>query len=462
MSVRSFFLIFAIVLGGLTTASWAADEAAGPATLTLDSFAQKVLLHYPALKVAHGSVDVALARQMQARSGFWPSVGLSAGYRISEDPVDVFGMLLRQERFTSGDFDLKRLNTPSRHQDLSAGVHAEWPLFDAMQTIGRAKEARAGLKAAEAEEEFTRMEALLVAQDAYLNALVLEKLARIVDDVRLASEKDLKQAQTLKDKGMVPGADYYAARVMAGDFSRMHNELERNRQAMNALLNILMGEPLERQWQLSAVGSELAAPKEDANWLLETALVGRPDMIALQHRIQAAQEGSSREKATRLPKVGAFGSVDQDRDRLGSSGGNNYTVGLKAELPIFDAGRSGRLKEAQANQERLEHSVEVLKDAIRGDISSELARQGALQDNLSVLKGMSGDAAQAVSLVLPLYNEGRKSIADLMEIRRAWLMAAEASEQALSGLQRSQARLLFLTGRLNEQELHNLMEGAGQ
>ncbi len=454
-------LFLAVVISFLLSAtSFAAEETVGTA-LSFETFSQKVLAYYPKLKAAHSDVDVALARQMQAKAGFWPSLDLSAGYKVSDDPVNVFGMLLRQERFTSSDNELKRMNTPDRHQDFSAGVHAEWPLFDAMQTIDRARSAREIVKASQADEAFTKMEALLMAQDAYLNALTLEKLSSVIDEVQKNSDEDLQKAKDLKDKGMILGADYYSARVMFGDFTRMKNEIARQKKAMTTLLNIMMGESVDKVWALTSAIKEAEAPLQDQQKLMETAFAGRQDLSSLSVRLQASDSELSREKSTILPNLSAFGDATNDRNKVGSSGGNNYTVGVKAEMSLFDPSREGRVREAKARKDQLDHNIQLLKDSIGRDIVEETARYDTFRDNMPVLKGMTDDSKEAVSLMVPLYSEGRKSIANLLEVRRAYLQSAQTYNKALMGIWMSQARLLFVTGRLNEDEMKKLAEGAG-
>ncbi len=429
--------------------------------LSWETFSQKVLAYYPKLKAAHSDIDMALAQQMQAKAGFWPSLDLSAGYKVSDDPVSVFGMLLRQERFTSSDFDLKRLNSPDRHQDLSAGIHVEWPLFDAMQTIHRVRGARGVLKASQADEAFTRMEAILIAQDAYLNAMTLERLSAVIDGVQKNSDEDLQKAKDLKDKGLVLGVDYYAARVMSGDFTRVKNELAHERKAMRALLNILMGEPSDQDWVLPGMIKAEGAAAQDQQKLMETALVHRPDITSLEARLQASDAGLSGEKDKGLPSLGVFADAAHDTHKIVASGGTNYTVGVKAQMSLFDPARAGRVKAAQAQKDQLEHKIQLLKDSIRRDIAGEAARYAVFKDNMPVLKGMADDAQEAVLLMVPLYNEGRKSIADLLEVRRLYWQSAEGYHKALLGIWASQARLLFLTGRLNGDEMNRWVEGAG-
>ena len=260
---------------------------------------------------------------------------------------------------------------------------------------------------------------------------------------------------------MILGADYYSARVMFGDFTRMKNEIARQKLAMAALLNILMGDSADKTWTLTSTIKEAEAPLQDQQKLMEMAWTHRPDLSSLNARLQAFDSELSREKSTVLPTLSAFGDATNDRRRIGESGGNNYTVGIKAELPLFDPSREGRIKEAKARKDQLEQNVQILKDAIGRDITEENARYDTLRDNMPVLKDMTDDAKEAMSLVVPLYSEGRKSIADLLEVRRAYLQAAQSYNKAVMGIWLSEARLLFLTGQLNEDGMKKLAEGAG-
>ena len=74
--------------------------------------------------------------------------------------------------------------------------------------------------------------------------------------------------------------------------------------------------------------------------------------------------------------------------------------------------------------------------------------------DLPVLKQASKDAEQASDLTAKLYQEGRKSIADLLAMRRASLTTITEFEQVLFGLEVEYAKLLFLSGQLDENGLH--------
>lgn len=440
-------------------ATGVAPAKAGESNLDFDTFCRKVLVAYPKIKIAHADVQAAMARQMQAKAGYWPAINFSAGYGVSEDPVRVFGMLLKQERFTSADFDLKRLNSPSRHQDFSSGLSADFPLFDALQTLGKVRSARENLKASESEESFTKMEALLLAQDAFFHALTLEQMVVSIDEVDKNSQEDLKKAEDLKDKGMILGSDFYMARVTAGEFRKMKNEIRHQRQAMQVLLDILMDEPTDRTWHLVTPVLTSSPDIRKRGDYLNAAMIKRPDLTALNLRLKAGDAELSREKASALPKISAYGEVTNDRETLSAGGGNNYSVGVRAIVPVFDPARAGRIREAQAGLLRLQEQIRLLKDTIARDIAEEKSRLDALNDNRQVMDAMAADARQALSQIYPLYNEGRKSIADLLNVRAAYLQAVINERKAFAAEILSKGRLLFLSGELNENSIKDMLPG---
>jgi outer membrane protein TolC len=222
-----------------------------------------------------------------------------------------------------------------------------------------------------------------------------------------------------------------------------------------------MGEPAGAVWQLTGTIQEKDRAARDAAVLIQDAFEARPDLKAADLKLKAGAVELSRQKATALPRLSAFADATNNRRDIKDAGGNNFTVGVKAGISLFDPSRSGRVKEAAAVHDRLAQDVLRLKDEITRAIAEETARHEALRDNAPVLKGMSEDAGEVVTLTAPLYSEGRKSVADLMEARQAYLQTVQAHEKALMGVWMSEGRLLFLTGHLNELTMQSLAEEGG-
>jgi hypothetical protein len=75
---------------------------------------------------------------------------------------------------------------------------------------------------------------------------------------------------------------------------------------------------------------------------------------------------------------------------------------------------------------------------------------------------MMDDAKQAVDLMLPLYREGRKSIADLIQIRTSYLNVAKGYYALATDTKASWTRLLFLSGQLDEPRMNEVVSAIGE
>lgn len=455
-------LLFLMISFGVLSPLLAADEISPLKPLTFKEFYQKVVAYYPKLKQQDASVNLAIARKLQAVSGFLPRIQGVTSVTRGDDPVFVFGSLLHEGAFTSDNFDLDRLNTPRPHTTYNASLVAQMPIFDAFQTISNVRSARLQIDSARFDESFAKMEAFLVAAEAYLRAVAVDKLLTTVNEVSDASAGDIKQAEDLKDKGLILGADFYSAKVMHGNITQLKNQLMQEKLAAHILLNILMGQDPLKPFEIQDNLAESRQDPKQLQSLLEQAYKFRPDLAAIDKTIQAQGMEVSREKSTFLPRLDAFGEVRDDTHNFKSSGGQNYIVGLKAHMDLFDPSYSSRVRISKETLKKLESDKIILKDQITRDLANEYAHYQTVQDNLPVTQKMLDDAKQAVDLTLPLYREGRKSIADLLQIRTSYLNVAKGYYALATDTKASWTRLLFLSGQLDEPRMNEVVKSIGE
>jgi outer membrane protein TolC len=108
------------------------------------------------------------------------------------------------------------------------------------------------------------------------------------------------------------------------------------------------------------------------------------------------------------------------------------------------------VKDANAKYKALKADRDALRDAIARDLVGELARYETATLDAPVMKGACADAKEASELTAKLYQEGRKSIADLLEMRRAYFETSAGRENLRLALELQYAKLLFLSGQLTE------------
>src|ERR1022692_4071307 len=132
----------AVLLIGFSALAFS-QRAAEPCPLTLQQAVKIALEKNPLRKVAVGDTRVASADVREARSVLLPRLTFSETATRGNDPVYVFGSKLRQQRFTSADFALNTLNTPSPFGNFSTRFGGSWTLFDSFASwhgVNRAKQ----------------------------------------------------------------------------------------------------------------------------------------------------------------------------------------------------------------------------------------------------------------------------------------------------------------------------------
>ncbi|MBN2143450.1 MAG: TolC family protein [Candidatus Aureabacteria bacterium] len=427
--------------------------------LTLSEFCSRVLNHDPTLKKQSASVEEALAGQAIASSMRWPKVEVAGTFLSSNDPVSVFGMLLKQGAFSQSDFSLERLNNPSSRSNWNFLLQAGLPVFDGLQIRLSAESARYAAESAKRMQSFFKSKTILVAAQAYLNTVLAQLIFDAAGKTTMQAEEDLQQAEQLKTKGMILGADFYAARVVYAGMTQMKNQAQKRIQECFMIMAILAGDPLNDEYHVVRECSEdipASIPLEE--WI-QKAFNKREDLLAVRLAVEAKETELKREKAASLPRVSVFASAESNAASSWDEQGTSYTAGLKGTFDLYDPSRSSRIKKIEKELEQLIQDEKILQDRIVMDMTSAWKNEEVLFMNLDAARQSVQDSSEAVKLVEPLYREGRKSIADLLEMRMASQSAANNLDEIRTKLEILRIQLLFLSGELDERRLVEI--GAG-
>lgn len=196
-------------MGTLTLLFAVAAAAFSPeaAPLTLSEAVSLSAGEAPAVAQARAVADVAFSRQKAAKAGLFPSLSLDAGFLSSDDPVDAFGLALKQQRFSLSEFAASDPNHPGFARDWSAGVSAAW----SVDLFGSARAQESGAKsAAEAADRValrTRDVAVFQAIAAFAAARRAEEVLALLATRRADAEKDVLLARSLYEQGLTTAAD---------------------------------------------------------------------------------------------------------------------------------------------------------------------------------------------------------------------------------------------------------------
>jgi len=416
---------------------------------------QNIQDHYPALRKQHFLLEEAVERNNQAIAGLLPRLQGRAGWSRSDDPTNVFMYKLQQESFTSSDFLLPNLNHPLPRSDYSAALRLEIPIFDGFQTIASIQTTRHLLNSRENEKRFYQMEASLLAVESYLNAVLAERLARFSDNVLKASRADITEAVRLKNQGFVLGADFYAGKATSAFVAKMRNALYARQRTTRIYLNILQGKDIGVDYRVSSQLHFPGGPHKAMERWVHEALRFRSDLAAMEEAVLAQESEVKREGTKILPRISAFGEQSWHTNDFDNSA-ENYMVGVQGTMDFIDPAYLSRISASRAVLEQRKQDLATLKDMITQTVSEASIQHQTYLRDLTVLEEASKDMREAVVSAKKLYKEGRKSIADLQQMRQMQLSTEIAYNETLVKAELARCRLLFLTGQLDDAEVQKI------
>lgn len=251
-------------------------------------------------------------------------------------------------------------------------------------------------------------------------------------DVGLAGELDVLQA----------GAALELARAELAN-------LERQREAAaNALVLLTGREPPElppgRTLADQAIVTELAAgvPSE--------VLLDRPDVLAAEQRLKAANADIGAARAAFLPRISltaGLGTASGALAGLFAAGSGAWSFQPVLRLPLFDAGRTGAAADlAQARSlVAVAQYEKTIQQAFR-EVADLLAARTHLAAQLQAGIAAQQTQAQRLSLAQSRYAAGISSYLEVLDAQRDAFAAEQATVQARRATLAAAARLYEALG----------------
>ena len=231
-----------VVLCATGTMSSQAPPEAPP--LSLQQAASIALEKNPLRKAAVADTKAASAGVREAQSFLMPHVTFSELGTRGDDPMYVFGSKLRQQRFTTNDFDLNQLNTPLPFGNFSTRFGGTWNLFDSFASwhgVSRAKEMNT---ASTHQLERTDQEILFRVVQTYYGVLLAAKQLEVSDQAKKTAKSIMDRSQTRYDSGVVVESDLLSAKVRLASREQELIRARNNLELARAQLNTAMGVPV--------------------------------------------------------------------------------------------------------------------------------------------------------------------------------------------------------------------------
>ncbi len=396
------------------------EEKAGAAeklpwrTLFFDSRMRQVieaaLNHNRDLRLAILNVDKARAYYGIQRSELWPSVnavGIGSAARVPAD-LSSTGQAYTSERYdvnlgvSAWEIDFFGRIRSLKDKALEEYLATEQAQRGA-QILIVSSTAQAYLMLAADREALKTATATLEAQEATY------RLIRKQVDLGITSELDLKQAESQVE----------AARVDVAGRTRAVAQDE------NAL-TLLCGSPLTAA--LPADLNDVAPPGEVSAGLSSEILLQRPDVLAAEHQLKAANANIGAARAAFFPRISltaAVGTASADLSGLFKDGSGIWSFAPKIALPIFDARTWSAYDYTKAEREIAVAQYEKAIHVAFKEVADTLALRGTVERQIAAQQSLVDAVAETYRLSRVRYERGLDSYLAVLVAQRSLYVAQQ-------------------------------------
>lgn len=235
------------------------------------------------------------------------------------------------------------------------------------------------------------------------------KLIRKRHDVGVASELDVKRAQTQVD----------AARGEVARYTQLAAQDE------NAL-NLLVGSSLPPALLPGGLG-DVDPPKEISSGLSSERLLHRPDVLAAEHRLKAASANIGAARAAFFPRISlttAVGTASADLSGLFKEGSATWGFSPQIAIPVFDSRTWSAYDVTKVDREiSLAQYEKAIQTAFR-EVADALAVKGTVNLQIVAQRSLVDALSETCRLSQARYAKGMDSYLNVLDAQRS-LYAAQ-------------------------------------
>ena len=357
------------------------------------------------LRLAALNVEMARALYGIQRSELFPIVNAEASVSKQKIPANVMGF---PESLTIERYDVN-LGISSWEIDFFGRIRSlkDAALQEYFATEQARRSAQISLVAEVANIYLTLaadLELLKLAQETLKNQEESCNLIQRRYEVGVSSELDLSQAQTRVEAARVDIARYTG--IVAED--------------KNALA-LLVGSPVP-EGLLPTELSSVTAPEDISPGLPSEVLLNRPDILAAEHTLKAANANVGAARAAFFPRIsltGMIGTASGELSGLFASGSETWSFSPELIMPIFDARTWSAYDASKVDREIVLTQYEKAIQTAFREVADALAQRGTLGDEMAAQQSLVEASAENYRLSDVRYKSGIDSYLSVLDAQRS-------------------------------------------
>lgn len=375
---------------------------------TLDSLISIAVDRNYSVLTAIDRMNMAKAGLRMERSGFFPTVGINAGWT-------------RQQ--TSGNTSELPQST-QHYYDVSANMSWELDIFGSIrQRVKAQKETFAASK-----EEYTAVMVSLSAQVAssYIQLRELQQELKVVERNCASQAAVLKITEVRYNTGLVSKLDVAQAKSVYFSTKASIPQLESGINQHITSLAVLLGTyPQEIRPVLERVGELPDYMEPISIGIPADLLMRRPDIRSAEHQINAQAASLGASKSDWLPQVfikGSVGYASKDFKDLTKHKSFTYEIAPALSWTIFSGGKLvNATKSARAQlDEAIDQFNQTVLTAVQETDNAMTAYRSSIKQ-IVALREVRNQGQETLTLSLDLYKQGLTPFQNVLDAQRSLL-----------------------------------------
>ena len=366
---------------------------------------------------------------------------------------------------TSGNLGVANPESSSRNNptvNLNNNLAASYLLYDFGNRDANLENARQLLLSASASQSSTVQTILLSATVAFYQVQAnIAALAAAVEAER-ASQESFKAAEARYKAGVSTPADKLQAQTAYAQLTLTRITSEGNLQTAYGNLANVMGLPANQKISLISDTSTENKPSialdslGGVNTLIEQASLRRPDLIASEAQLKAAEASIEANKAAAKPTI-SIGVSNNLQDGSNLSGNSNSTLGVTVAIPIFSGyAPTYRIRVAEATADLRAAQRDRLRLQISLDVWSAYQNLRTALESVTATDVLVSSAVESYRVALGRYKAGVGNIIDTLNAQSALASARQQQIQAALNSNITRATLAQSMGALDNAMIQSL------
>ena len=278
--------------------------------------------------------------------------------------------------------------------------------------------------------------------NAYYNWLATRENLRLANATLKARDQSLRLITLRQTVGIASELDHAQAEVAKATVEAQKAQIERALTGYQAVLELLVGSPIDK-----ILTSEKHAGRPKFSFLVpknldSTVLLNRPDIIAAEEGLRAANANVNAARAAFLPSislVGSGGFASGDLGDLFKSSSKTWSFAPSINVPLFGNSNKANLDVAKARQNRsvaeYEKAIQVAFSEVFTQFQARKARRSEIIANNKLVRAQK----KRQNLAQVRYDAGLASYIEVLDSQQN----SFASEQSLLEAQRGEVEAII-------------------